>query len=86
MAIKAKFKGDGSEFHSGIPARDLTDEEYDSLSKEDQAVVLASPLYNVTGERDSTEKERAPFVRRVEREREAADERAAEPTVATEDK
>lgn len=67
MAIKARFKGDGSEFHFGIPARDLTDDDWSAMSKEDQNLVLASKLYNVVDKKDSTEADRAPFVRRVER-------------------
>lgn len=39
------YLGDGSEFHFGIPARDLTDEEYAALSPEEQATVKASRLY-----------------------------------------
>lgn len=71
MAIKARFKGDGSEFHAGIPARDLTDEDWQSLDEDERTLVLASKLYNVVSERDTTERERAPFVRRVERASEA---------------
>jgi hypothetical protein len=42
MAIK--YVGDG-EFLSGIPARDLTEAEWESLSKEQQKAALNSGLY-----------------------------------------
>ncbi|HEY7061729.1 MAG TPA: hypothetical protein VII06_09630 [Chloroflexota bacterium] len=57
MAVKAKFIGpkdvDGraTEFHAGIPARDLTDEEWELLSEDEQATVEASALYEVSGAR-----------------------------------
>jgi hypothetical protein len=48
MATKARFKGDGSEFLNGVPARDLSDDEYDALSDEQKAAVLGSTqLYSV---------------------------------------
>lgn len=50
MAIKARYKGDGSEFHMGIPARDLTEEEYDELDKEQKALLRSSPIYEVRSE------------------------------------
>lgn len=43
--IYYRFLGDGSEYHSGIPAKDLTLEEVERLDKERQHLLLASPLY-----------------------------------------
>lgn len=40
-----KFKGDGSAEIIGIPARDLSIEDWDGLSKDQQAHALASGLY-----------------------------------------
>lgn len=47
MAIRARYTGDGTEFHYGIPTRDLTDEEYEALPLEDKRTLQASPLYKV---------------------------------------
>jgi hypothetical protein len=48
MATKARFKGDGSEFLNGVPARDLSDDEYDALTDEQKAAVLGNTtLYSV---------------------------------------
>jgi hypothetical protein len=50
-----RFKGDrnpdgsAAEFHEGIPARNLTDEDYDALPKELREVVRNSPLYDYAG-------------------------------------
>ena len=54
MAIRAHFQGDGSQFLTGVPARDLDDTEFDALPAEtQQAVLLARDsaghlLYRVT--------------------------------------
>ena len=57
MAVKAKWKGgsykekgDDFEFLSGVPARDLTDEDYAALDTEMKASVRNSPLYDVKSE------------------------------------
>jgi hypothetical protein len=47
MAIRARYKGDGSEFHAGIPARSLDEEEYQALDTEQRKLVRESPLYDV---------------------------------------
>jgi hypothetical protein len=50
MAIVARYKGtDGAHFH-GIPAADMTEEEFASLTDEQKATVAASPLYSLRGE------------------------------------
>lgn len=40
-----RYKSDGSEFHSGIPARDLTAGDVAQLDEERQLVLSVSPLY-----------------------------------------
>jgi hypothetical protein len=40
-----KFLGDGTEGYFGIPARDLSDEEYDALDDVQRALVDGSRLY-----------------------------------------
>lgn len=73
MAIKARWKGKQNaqgraiEFHSGIPARNLTDQDWEGLSKDEQDTVLASKLYNVVGAEDSSDEDRATHTRRLER-------------------
>jgi hypothetical protein len=47
MAIKARYKGDGTEFHHGIPARNLTEEEFEALDVEERKMLRQSPLYDV---------------------------------------
>jgi len=52
---KIHYTGGGEEFHSGIPAHDLTKDEYDDLDKEQRATVRDSPLYDYAGYREKTE-------------------------------
>jgi len=47
------YKGDGTDFLNGVPARDLTDEEFQALDEEAQAAVTASTLYEAGGKRAS---------------------------------
>lgn len=54
MAIRARFKGEShpltgepTQYLDGIPARNLSDEEYDALPTEDKARVRGSDLYDV---------------------------------------
>jgi hypothetical protein len=47
MATKATYQGDGTEYLNGVPARDLSDEDWAALDDEHQAAVAASPLYEV---------------------------------------
>ncbi len=42
--MRAKYVGAG-EFHSGIPRRDLTADDWAALDAARQALVMASPLY-----------------------------------------
>ena len=52
-AIAARFKGkrndDGTpaEYHSGIPARDLTEDEFSALSDEHKATLAHSAIYDL---------------------------------------
>jgi hypothetical protein len=48
MAIAVKYKG-GGEYH-GIPAADMTAEEFANLSDAQKATVAASPYYSLRGE------------------------------------
>lgn len=50
MAIKARYKGNGEEFHMGIPKRDLTEEEYDALDADEKKLLRSSPIYDVRTE------------------------------------
>lgn len=47
MAIKARYKGDGSEFLNGIPARNLDEDEYAALDADQKRDVRQSGLYEV---------------------------------------
>lgn len=58
MAAKAKWKGksygeEGYEHLSGVPARDLTDDEYAALDTDTKAVVRGSSLYDVRSDAPS---------------------------------
>lgn len=56
--VRATFKGrlndDGTpvEFHAGLPARDITESEYQAMSAEERAAVRASPLYDTKTDRE----------------------------------
>lgn len=50
MAIAARYKGTGGEHYHGIPAADMTEEEFAALSDEQKATVASSPLYSLRGE------------------------------------
>lgn len=58
---------------SGIPARDLTEDEYQALSVEQRAEVRGSALYET-----KTDAEMKPAIRRAERRAEVAAEVAVE--------
>jgi hypothetical protein len=55
VAIKARYKGDGTAYLNGVPARNLSDEEYDALETEQKAAVRKSGLYDVASETRATE-------------------------------
>ncbi len=52
MATKARYKGKG-EYFGGIPARNLTDEEYDALTTEQKKTVRESDIYDVRSDTES---------------------------------
>lgn len=56
---KIKYTGKG-DFHNGIPARDLTTEEYDALDIDLRATVRESPHYDYAGYREKVEASKAP--------------------------
>ena len=56
---KIRFTGDGTEFHSGIPARTLTQHEYDDLDNDQRATVRDSPLYDYAGYREKVQAAKA---------------------------
>jgi hypothetical protein len=56
--MKALYRGDGSQFHAGIPARHLTQDEFEALDTEQRAALRASALYEVR-----TDKEMEPAVK-----------------------
>lgn len=45
MTTKFVYIGRGGEHHSGIPARDLTEEDWAGLTSEQKQTVTHSPLY-----------------------------------------
>jgi len=45
MTTTYKYIGGGYQFISGVPTRDLTEEEYKALSEEQKTECLASGLY-----------------------------------------
>ena len=49
MKVKYKYIG-GGEFHHGIPARDLTEDDWAALAEEQQQLVAHSPLYKIEAE------------------------------------
>lgn len=55
MALRAKFQPTPEgEFHPGIPARDLDDDDYQALDNDQRALVRNSPLYDYRPERSAS--------------------------------
>ena len=56
-----RYRGDGSEHFHGIPAADMTEEEFDALTPEQKATVAGSKLYTLSGaaEKDAESASRA---------------------------
>ncbi len=50
-----KFGHPRYEFLNGIPARDLSDDEFDALSDEQRESLMASDLYKVRPEKEASE-------------------------------
>lgn len=59
MPMRARFKGPEDAFIPGVPARHLSDEEFDALSTEQRAHVRASDLYDVKTEAEMAAKSHA---------------------------
>lgn len=62
MVLKAKWKGrgleePGFEYLDGVPARDLSEEEYEALDTEQKRRVRTSSLYDVRLERKASDKD-----------------------------
>lgn len=70
-----RYVGKDGEHYHGIPAADMTEEEFDSLTDEQKATVAGSPLYKLSG---AVEKDAESASRRVAREM-----RAENPTIET---
>lgn len=55
-AIQARYMGDGAEFINGVPARNLTESEYDALTPDERLAVHNTkmagdkPLYQIRTE------------------------------------
>lgn len=47
------YTGKAGEYIAGIPARDLTTEDYNSLDNDQRATVRKSPLYDYSSYRDA---------------------------------
>ena len=45
--MNVKFIGENNQYLDGVPARDLTQEEWEALSAEKQSRAIASGLYKV---------------------------------------
>jgi hypothetical protein len=45
----ATYTGKDGEFHAGIPARHLTDEDREVMTAEERKLVEQSPIYKVAG-------------------------------------
>ena len=59
MTIKARYTGNGEEYYSGIPARDLTDQEYAALTGEQRARVNSRRIYEVVPDKAVPPKDNA---------------------------
>lgn len=55
---KVRFVGDPGHYISGIPARDLTSEDWERLSPEQQERALKSELYKKAAGRSSPDKDK----------------------------
>lgn len=65
-----KYVGDGSEFHEGIPARDLRESDRARLTDEQMVTLAASKLYQP---RNDADEEVAEAEQRIERAEPAPD-------------
>jgi hypothetical protein len=61
--ISAKYTGENGEHYMGIPARDLTEDEFDALSDDQKATLGASKFYSL---RHGADEEAEKAAKRVE--------------------
>jgi hypothetical protein len=50
--IMFKYTGDGSEFHNGIPARDILESDLDALTDEQKVTLAGSAVYSARNDAD----------------------------------
>ncbi len=55
--IKYVYIGQGGEHHSGIPARNLSDDDWAGLTAEQKATVANSPLYKPARQKAAAKKD-----------------------------
>lgn len=55
MNVKFTYIGQG-DFYNGIPARDLTDEDWELLTDEQKELVASSSLYKPAGKKTAATK------------------------------
>ena len=60
----AKYTGENDEHYMGIPARDLTEDEFEALSDDQKATLKASAFYTL---RHGADEEAETAAKRVER-------------------
>lgn len=54
-----KYRGKNGEYHMGIPAHTLSEEEYSDLDADQRKLVRESPLYDYDAYREATTPKRA---------------------------
>ena len=62
--ISAKYTGEAGEHYMGVPARDLTEDEFDALSDDQKATLAASSFYSL---RHGATEEAEQAAKRVEK-------------------
>jgi uncharacterized protein (UPF0254 family) len=63
--IMFKYTGDGSEFHNGVPARDILESDLDALTDEQKVTLAGSAVYSARNDADEVA---AAAAKRVEKE------------------
>lgn len=58
MKVKFKYEGNGEGYH-GIPARDLSEDDWAQLSPEQRRLVANSPLYQPQVAQDKAQERKA---------------------------
>lgn len=57
MTTKFVYIGTGGEHHSGIPARDLSEQDWALLTEEQRTTVASSPLYKTAKTKAAAKKD-----------------------------